>query len=469
MTQSTESTALGELRSILELVPSPLNPRKHFDKQKLEELAASIASKGIIEPLVVRRTEEADTFEIVAGERRYRAAKLAAQDLVPVIIRTLTDVEVLELMAIENSQRDDLHPLEEADGYRALMKADRSYTPEAIAAKIGKSKRYVQQRLALGRLEPAVKTAFFADEIQAGHADLISRLKADDQAAALKACFHTVFSHDDDKDEDVRVCVSVRELDRWIENNVRIEISADDPQTAFLPELADVVATPEAATILQVASGYLPESLKKQILGTALPSEAYRRVQGKKDRCPHAQRAVIVIGDGRGKFLEVCTAKAECKTHWKWEIETAARVAKEKKATTSGTRATQSPRAAAADKKAKEQRAAEQGREGLRRKVLDAAWKRFQKCAPAKPSPALLALLVETMPWYSGVTKAATWKALALAAVAVLRDDYFGEPEYKALAKLLKPLGLDLAAIEQELAPKAAAQTSAPKKKAAKR
>jgi ParB family chromosome partitioning protein len=93
---------------------------------------------------------------------------MAKHDLVPVIIRHLSDVEVLELMAIENSQRDDLHPLEEADGFKALMKADPSYTPKAIAAKIGKSERYVHQRLQLARLEPTVKTAFLNDTIQAG-------------------------------------------------------------------------------------------------------------------------------------------------------------------------------------------------------------------------------------------------------------------------------------------------------------
>jgi ParB family chromosome partitioning protein len=189
-------------------------------------------------------------LEIVAGERRYRAAKLAGHDVVPVIIRTLSDVEVLELMAIENSQRDDLHPLEEAAGYEALMKADRAYTPEAIAAKIGKSKRYVQQRLQLSRLDPSVKKAFFDDRITAGHADLLSRLTPEDQKAGLKACFDHLFGEDAD-----RGCISVRKLDTWIENNIRIELSTDDPQTAFLPELASSLATLDTAKILQVAAG----------------------------------------------------------------------------------------------------------------------------------------------------------------------------------------------------------------------
>jgi ParB/RepB/Spo0J family partition protein len=132
-------TALGELRPLLELVPSPLNPRKHFDKQKLEELAASIKSKGIIEPLIVRERPASASSRLSpasAGTARRRSPSTIS---CPSSSGTLSDVEVLELMAIENSQRDDLHPLEEADGFKALMKADPSYTPKAIAAKIGKS------------------------------------------------------------------------------------------------------------------------------------------------------------------------------------------------------------------------------------------------------------------------------------------------------------------------------------------
>jgi hypothetical protein len=183
-------------------------------------------------------------------------------------------------------------------------------------------------------------------------------------------------------------------------------------------------------------------------------------VRGKKDHCKFAQRAVVVIGDGRGKFIDVCTANTECKTHWKWEIETAARDAKTRTATKAGTRATHSPKAAAADKKAKEKRQAEQAHRELREQVLAVVVKRFEKVAPKTPT-ALLPLLAEAVgDWGKPAT---TWKALAMQAVERLKDDCFGDAEYKTLGKLLKPFGLDLAVLERELAPKDA-QTSASKK-----
>ena len=245
----TVAAHLGELRPILDVVPSPLNPRKTFDKERLQELAESIKSKGIIEPLVVRQrpglAHGLAQLEIVAGERRYRASKLAGLTELPVIIKTLSDVDVLELMAIENSQRDDLHPLEEADGYVALQKADKSYTSAKIASKIGKSERYVQNRLHyVGRLIPDVKKAFLADDISAGHADLIVRLVPEDQKRALDAChaasmdFGGADSHQlhawggeealfeeslDGKrrsEKPVQRLVSVRELDSFIKGKI---------------------------------------------------------------------------------------------------------------------------------------------------------------------------------------------------------------------------------------------------------
>ncbi len=455
---AAEARVLGEYRLVEDFFPSPLNPRKHFDKTKMEELVESVRAKGIIEPLVAR--EAKGKLEIVAGERRYKAAKTVGLEELPVVIRQLTDVETLEIMVIENGQRDDLHPLEEAEGFRRLMKEDPAYTPAAVAAKVGKSVRYVQQRMALGRLLPAAQKAFLDDDITAGHADLISRLSEDDQAAALKACFSGLYG-----DDRARGCLSIQQLDHWIEANVRLELTVDDPQMAFLPELTDALAKTDPATLIAVASGYIPENQRKQVLGNALPNDAYRAVRTKSDRCTHAQHAVIVIGAGRGTFIDICTAKTECKKHWKWEIEQAEKTAKVKTATKSGKKATHSPKAAAADTKAKEKRAAELARTNLREQVLDSLVKRFTKIAPAKPSDALLALIAAVIP---NPPKSITWKSVAVAAVTTLRDDCFGEHEYKALGKALKPLGLDVAGIEKEVAPKAAAQTSTSMKKAKK-
>jgi ParB family chromosome partitioning protein len=138
MSQTTAppaETGRFEIIPIDELAPSPLNPRKHFDKDALTELAGSIAAHGIVTPILVRKTESLRKpyYEIAAGERRHRAAKQAGLDRVPVVIREMDDIVFLETMTIENLQREDLHPLEEADGYRELRSwPETSKTPLAL-------------------------------------------------------------------------------------------------------------------------------------------------------------------------------------------------------------------------------------------------------------------------------------------------------------------------------------------------
>jgi ParB/RepB/Spo0J family partition protein len=181
----------------VELVrPSPTNPRKHFDQQHLQELADSLAKVGQISPIVVRPIAAAKAgeplYEIVAGERRWRACKLASLGQVMALVRELTDFEVLELQVIENLQRDDLHPLEEAEGYAALLrKPDGVHgyaNAEELAARIGKSRRYVYNRLQLLKLCDEAKLACFDGRLQASVALLITTLPADQQAAATARC-----------------------------------------------------------------------------------------------------------------------------------------------------------------------------------------------------------------------------------------------------------------------------------------
>jgi ParB/RepB/Spo0J family partition protein len=170
----------------LELLhPSKTNPRKRFNEDKLNELAASIKTQGVLQPLLVRRMPfdaqhpDAEKFfnhyEIVAGERRYRAAKLTDLIEVPCFVRELTDLQVLHAQVIENLQRDDLHPLEEAEGYEKLMK-EHGATADSLAAEIGKSKAYIYARLKLCDLCTEARTAFFSNELDASTALLIARI-----------------------------------------------------------------------------------------------------------------------------------------------------------------------------------------------------------------------------------------------------------------------------------------------------
>src|ERR1700760_661867 len=134
---------------------NPRNPRKLFSEAELSELAASIGERGIIQPIVVR-ARAADNYEIIAGERRWRAAQRAGLHEVPVLVIEATDAEALQLAIIENVQRADLNPLEEADGYRALMDEFHN-SQEEIAKIVGKSRSYIANTLRLLKLPDSVK------------------------------------------------------------------------------------------------------------------------------------------------------------------------------------------------------------------------------------------------------------------------------------------------------------------------
>jgi len=153
------------------LKPSPTNPRKIF--RRLDELAASMRTAGVLSPILARPIK--DAFECVFGERRVRAAKLAGLETIPAIISELTDSEVLQAQIIENNQREDVHPLEEADGYKALLDAE-VLDAEELAAKLGKSKGYIYARLKLCTLCDEGREAFLADKLTASVALLIARL-----------------------------------------------------------------------------------------------------------------------------------------------------------------------------------------------------------------------------------------------------------------------------------------------------
>lgn len=160
--------ASEKLIPIEQIKPNPDQPRKRFEKGDLDDLAASIAEKGVIQPLIVRALEH-DTYEIVAGERRWRAAQMAKLHELPVIVRDFTDVEVLEIAIIENIQRADLNAVEEAMGYRQLM--DRfGHTQEQMAAALGKSRSHIANLLRLLNLPDAVQEMLRKGELSAGHA-----------------------------------------------------------------------------------------------------------------------------------------------------------------------------------------------------------------------------------------------------------------------------------------------------------
>lgn len=200
------------------LTESISNPRRIFEESSLKELAESIRVQGVLSPLLVRPITD-QSFEIVAGARRYRAAQIAESATVPVRIVSLTDAEALEAQLIENLQRRDVHPLEEAQGFRSLLQLEQpKYSIEQIAAKVGKTPAYVAQRVRLTELSESVIAAFFAEEIGVGHALLLAKLQPAQQEAALSNCFREEWSGAGGKQK--RIVLPVRHLQHWIEHNV---------------------------------------------------------------------------------------------------------------------------------------------------------------------------------------------------------------------------------------------------------
>jgi len=152
------------------LRPNARNPRRVFSNDELDELAASLRERGIIQPIAVRPIRGvADSYEIIAGERRWRAAQRAGLHEVPVFVIEATDAEALQLAIVENVQRSDLNPLEEAEGYRALIR-DFSYSQDDVARTVGKSRSHVANLLRLQTLPDRVRDHILSGRLSAGHA-----------------------------------------------------------------------------------------------------------------------------------------------------------------------------------------------------------------------------------------------------------------------------------------------------------
>lgn len=160
-----------EVLEVSRLVPNPHQPRKEFKPEALEELAASIRSKGVLQPILVEPREDG-SYTIVAGERRYRAALLAGLTRVPAIIRTFTEQERLEIALIENLQREDLTPIEEAKAYRTLMETS-GLSQEELAERIGKNRSTIANTLRLLKLPEDMQEAIHSGSLSPGHARAI--------------------------------------------------------------------------------------------------------------------------------------------------------------------------------------------------------------------------------------------------------------------------------------------------------
>ncbi len=332
------------------LRPAPWNPRGLVAEATLAELVESIRVQGILTPLLVRRVLPDDhevgaspdpsepRFEIVAGHRRYQAARLARLATVPVVVRDLDDDQAREVAIIENLQREDIRPLDEARSFQALLRAETS--PASIAARVGKPERYVWDRIRLLQLAPEAQALLETDRITVQHAIVLSKLTAADQARLLdpevrdgRGLFEREDSLLDEADDrepgpwDGVKAVSVRELVRNIARYVRFNVqhAAAAAPLDFGP-VAERVAIAEAQpgrkrkVVSITRDSFVQQDARDADGDRTYCVSSWKRADGQDGGavCEASVLGVVVVGPGQGECFEVCVNKA-CDTHWKVE------------------------------------------------------------------------------------------------------------------------------------------------------
>ena len=340
---------------------SKTNPRRVFDDAKLAELAENIRQHGVLQPILVRPLPEgeAGTYELVAGARRFRASKIAKRESIPATVRELTDAQALELQVIENVQRVDVHPLDEAQGYAALIQLQpNTYTVETIASRVGRSPAYVSGRLRLIQLIPEAKQAFYEDKLTVAHSFEVARLQPNDQRRALQECFpHHRNAGAVLKDKNAEVVTTVRELRGWIAREIHLDLTNApfDPQDEkLLPSAGACSRCPKQTgsnpllfpeiprksclctdrecyrakveALVQIQVKPLAEKGEKPLRVSQAPAwqanghakdvlfeGQYRRAKAKGE-CPNTKPAVLIDGKGAGSIFYLCQTE-KCEVH----------------------------------------------------------------------------------------------------------------------------------------------------------
>jgi ParB family chromosome partitioning protein len=211
------------LADIDQIKPNAYQPRKEFDEDGIDELASSIKEKGIIQPLVGRKI--GDSYEIIAGERRWRAAQKAGLKKIPIILKDASDSEILELALIENLQREDLNPIDEAIAYEQLI-GDFGLTHEEISKRIGKDRSTITNQIRLLKLPERVKQAIKEGEISAGHARAILSIESQSKALEILDIIR-------------RNKLSVRQTEKLVQGLIK-EPGADKKQNYIDPFLNNI-------------------------------------------------------------------------------------------------------------------------------------------------------------------------------------------------------------------------------------
>ena len=221
--ESTPKEEIVELDINL-LRPNPYQPRKEFDLEKLQELSSSIKEHGVIQPIIVKKSIKG--YEIIAGERRFRASKLAGLETIPAIVRPFTDDQMAEVALLENIQRENLNPIEEAIAYKQLLEK-RNLTHETLSIKVGKSRSHVTNILGLLRLPDEVKELVSKGKITMGHARTLSKLEDPEEIIKLA---HQI----DSNSITVR---NVEEMSKEKEKKIKITKKTDNNDYKYVEDL----------------------------------------------------------------------------------------------------------------------------------------------------------------------------------------------------------------------------------------
>lgn len=467
-------TATFQTIPLTDISPSKSNPRKHFDAKRLEELAESIKEKGVLQPVLVRPNGQG--YELVAGERRYRAAKMAGLQELPAVIRQLDDTEVVECQTIENLQREDVHPLEEAAGYHQLMKLGK-YDASRIAAKVGRSVKYVYDRMKLLELTKEAQDLFWDGKIQAGHAILLARLSPSQQQAVLGDKRHDyadggLFQGECglylDEESDSFKVRSVRELEDHIKRHVRFD--ARNADGFLFPDTVRQVqdATQAKTKIIEITHDYLASDEVRHAGEAKVYGErAWRRADGKEKSkpCDRSVLGVIVSGPGQGEAFKVCVNKDRCLVHWGAEIK--ARQKRQKDLAKGGASADRVAQQQNSERERRErEQAARREREERWSKATPAIFKGIAeriKTMPLKPSGLLCQVILEKMGDTCDVREADARKLapigstleqlvrhLAFLALADRVEEWNAEEQFP---KFAKSFGLDVQKIMDQVSP----------------
>lgn len=376
----------GDFRTLLleELHESAKNPRTHYEPVALKQLADNLTAVGQITPVVVRpRPKGKGGYELAAGHRRLRAAKLAGLTALNAVVRDLDEAQFVEILNIENLQRDDLNALEEAQGFVALM-TDAGYDVPKIAERVGRSIKYVYDRVKLLQLIPAAKKLLADGTITPGHGILLARLSKEDQQRALgdvsrngsdggvmehEHIDETYFAHREPELtlDDPKKARSVRELQQWIDRNVRfVPEKVDQADLHFdLPGTAELLTTAvtNKLKVVKITREYRVPDEARDGKERTYGNSHWKRADGEmedqdpwSDRkpkpsktCAHSQPGLVVAGPGRGEAFLVCVNKDKCSVHWSEEMQERAKRAKarERVAAQNGGAATSAPAKAA--------------------------------------------------------------------------------------------------------------------------